>query len=177
MIRLEPGADPTAVAVEIMQTVPGVTPIQSPELFQSFRRQMSGLLRGVTAIMSVTWALTVLLVGLVFSMAANERRREIGVLRALGASRRYVFQTLLAEAALLAAVGAGAGIALGGVATYLFHSLIVSTLEMPFLLPSAGELITLVLGGLVIALASVALAALLPALRVSRQDAAVAMRE
>jgi putative ABC transport system permease protein len=47
-----------------------------------------------------------------------ERRREIAILRALGAGRGRVFRTVLLEAALLCAAGAVAGLALahGGAA-------------------------------------------------------------
>ena len=93
--------------------VPGVTPIESPNLFQAYRKQMTGLLASRAGrSWAITLALSVLLIGLVFSMAANERRRELGVLRALGATRGFVFRSLLAEAGLLALAGGLAGIAL-----------------------------------------------------------------
>lgn len=47
------------------------------------------------------------------ALAATERRREIGLLRAAGASMRQVFTMFLAEAAILAAGGTLLGIALG----------------------------------------------------------------
>ena len=66
---------------------------------------MTGLLQTILIIMGITWALSVLLIGLVFSMAANERRKELGVLRALGATRLHIFKSLLAESSLLALIG------------------------------------------------------------------------
>ena len=177
LVSLAPGSDPRAMAFRIKQEVPAVTPIASPDLFQSFRHQMTGVLRSVLVILGITWALSVLLIGLVFSLAANERRREIGVLRALGAPRSFVFQALLTEAAGLAICGGIAGIALAALATYLFRNLLVISLGVPFLLPSFPSLLALIGGGLAIAVASVTLAALLPAYRISRQDPAMAMRE
>jgi len=50
-------------------------------------------------------------------------------------------------------------------------------LGVPFLFPSLPALLGMIAAGLVVALAGVALAALFPALRISRQDAAIAMRE
>mgnify|MGYP003350589757 CR=1 FL=1 len=43
-------------------------------------------------LLPVLAVVTAMLIGLVFSMAANERRREIAVLRALGATRFFVFR-------------------------------------------------------------------------------------
>ena len=68
---------------------------------------------GMLVILSITLVLSLVLISLIFSMAANERRREIGVLRALGATRGFVFlQSILAEAAILAVGGGAVGIAL-----------------------------------------------------------------
>jgi hypothetical protein len=49
-----------------------VTPIQSPDLFQAFRKQMTGLQQGMLVILSVILAMSLLLIGLIFSMATNE---------------------------------------------------------------------------------------------------------
>jgi putative ABC transport system permease protein len=177
LIKVEPGTDPHQVAIYILQNVPGVTPIVNADLFQSYRKQMNGLLKSILAILGVTWGLSVVLIGLVFSMAANERRKELGVLRALGATRRYVFQSLLAEASLLAFFGGAAGVALAGMAIFLFRNLIMASLDIPFLLPSPVSLLVQIGVGLLLALFSVNLAALFPAIKISRQDPAIAMRE
>jgi putative ABC transport system permease protein len=177
LIKVKPGSDPHEVAIQIMQNVPGVTPIESSNLFQSYRKQMTGLLRSILVILGVTWGLSVVLIGLVFSMAANERRKELGVLRALGATRRFVFQSLLAEASLLALFGGATGLAVAGLAIFLFRKLIMVSLDIPFLLPSPGSLLVQIGAGLLLALFSVNLAALFPAVKISRQDPAIAMRE
>ena len=120
--------------------------------------------------LSITLVLSLVLIGLIFSMAANERRREMGVLRALGATRGFVFQSILAEAVILAVDGGAVGIALACLATFLFRDLLVRSLGIPFLFPSLPSLVTLIGGGLVLALSGVTLAALIPAFRISRQD-------
>ena len=99
------------------------------------------------------------------------------MLRALGATRGAVLTSLLAEALLLAAAGALIGIALAAFGISLFRQLIISSAGFPFLFPSASTLVGLVAGGLLLALLGVALAAFVPALRISRQDPALAMRE
>ena len=177
LVNVRPGGSPYGVALKIREATPCVTPITTPELFLSFREQMTGLLRGFLAVLGITWALAIVLIGLVFSMATNERRREIGVLRALGSTRSFIFRSVLAEAVLLALGGGLVGVALGALAVYLFQHLLVTSLGIPFLLPSLPGLLVLVAGGLGIALLSVTVAALLPAYRISRQEPAVGMRE
>jgi putative ABC transport system permease protein len=177
MVKLEPGADPADVALQTMHRVPGVTPIESPNLFQAYRKQMSGLQTGILIAMGTTLALSVVLIGLIFSMAANERRRELGVLRAMGATRRFVFQSLLTEAGLLALAGGVAGILLTVLVVYLFRQLIMVSLGIPFLLPSPVALLPQIVGGLLLAVVAATLAAMLPAYRISHLDPAIAMRE
>ena len=136
----------------ILQQVPGVTAIQSPDLFQAFRKQMTGLQQGMLFILSIILVMSLLLIGLIFLMATNERRREIGVLRALGATRAAVFRSLLAEAAILALGGGLTGIVLAALAIYLFRNLIVTSVGFPFLFPSLLDLLPLALGGLAVVL-------------------------
>jgi putative ABC transport system permease protein len=177
LVNVVPDADPRLVARRIKQELTGVSAIPGPDLFQSFRRQMTGVLRGVVVLLGMIWALSVGLVALVFSMAANERRREIGVLRALGSPRGFVLRSLLAEAAILGLGGGAIGLAVSVLAIYLFHNLLVVSLGIPFLLPSLPGLLLVVGGGLGAALVTVTLAALIPAYRISRQEPALAMRE
>jgi putative ABC transport system permease protein len=177
LLKVRPGTDLHDVSMEVVRTVPGVVPIKSGDLFQSSRKQLESLLKSLVAMMALIWPLAIVLIGMVYLMAANERRRELGMLRALGATRRFICTSLLTEAALLAFCGATVGALLSVMAIYLFRRLIVATLGVPFLLPSPGPLLLQLVLGLLLAMASVFIAALLPALKVSGQDPAIAMRE
>jgi len=177
MVKVQLGADRHRVALQTLLDVPAVFPIESPNLFGAFRQQMTGLLWGFVLVMAVIWGLSAILIGLVFSMAANERRREIAVLRALGATRQFVFGSILSEAGLLA-LGAGMlGITLASFFVYLFQGELTRSLGMPFLFPDVLSFILLFGGGVAFAILTVTLAAFLPALRISRAEPAVAMRE
>lgn len=177
LVKVAPGADVYQVAQQIAAAIPGVTPMEASNLFKEQRLQLLGLLRSVAVLLGITWLLAMALIALVFSMAVNERRREIGVMRALGATRLTVLQSLLWEAVLLALVGGMAGIAIASLATFLFRDLIVGLMGVPFLLPSLPGLLALGLVGLALVLTSVIVAALFPTLRISLQDPAVSMRE
>jgi putative ABC transport system permease protein len=177
LVKTAPGANNEEIAVQIYRTIPGVYPIQAGNLFKASQTQLTSLLNTVVIIMALIWPLAIVLIGMVYLMAANERRRELGVLRALGATRRYIAQSLLAEAGLLALCGASVGLFLAVLAIYLFRRLIMTSLGVPFLLPSPVSLALQIGIGLLLAMLSVVLAALIPALVISRQDPAVAMRE
>ena len=177
LVKVSDGVEPHKIALDILQNTSGMVPIESPDLFGMFRDQINGLLWGFFAITLVVWAVTIVLIGIVFSMAANERRREMAVLRAIGATKNYILLSLLAEASLLALSGAAAGIGVSAACLYLLKDMIAGSLKMPFLFPSISSLASLFGAGVVLALITVALSALIPALRLSRQELAVAMRE
>lgn len=60
-------------------------------------------------------------------LSVIERRRELGVLRAMGASRRFVSRMVLAEAAGVAVVGSVLGVILGTGLHYLADKILTST--------------------------------------------------
>lgn len=177
LLRVAPTASPDYVATLIAKQIPGVTPLVGLSLFSSYRDQMTVVRQVMMMILGGTSVLSLVLLSLVFSMAAHERRRQIGVLRALGATRVYVFQSLVSEAASLACAGGAIGVTLAAAVVLLYGNFIVNSLRLPFLLPSPVTMVAYGLGGLAVALLCVVLAALLPALRISREDPALAMRE
>jgi len=177
MVTVKPGADIRKVTQTILLQITGVAPIESPSLFGEFRKQMLGLLWGFLAVSSLAWVISAVLIGLVFSMAANERRQEMAVLRAVGATRRFVFLSLSTEAILLA-VGAGLlGITISALGIYTFKDAIARSLGMPFLFPSLSSFISLFSIGLALSIGVVFVATFIPAYRISQLEPAVAMRE
>ncbi|MGQ9554916.1 MAG: ABC transporter permease [Anaerolineae bacterium] len=177
LVKVALDADTRTVAASIRAALPGVDAIESANLFSSQRQGIISLLRTVAVLLAAIWLLALVLVGLVFSLSVNERRRETGVLRALGSSRAFLLRSLLVEAALLALSGGTFGIALFTFTVFLFHNLLVRSLGLPFLIPSGRAFLSLAPGGLLICLISVVLAALPPAWRASCLEPATAMRE
>ena len=177
MVRLEQGADSRRAAIQIMEQVHGITPILGRGLYQTLRSQMAAQLTGILAVLASTWGAALLAVALVYSMAANERRREIAVLRALGATRGFVFRMLLSEATVLALGGGLAGVTVALAGLYFGRDFVAGQLGLPLVWPAWPWLAALVAVGLGLALANVALAVLIPAFRISREDTTVTMRE
>jgi putative ABC transport system permease protein len=177
MVKVGPAVDPHRVALQVSKAGIDMVPIESPNLFGLFRSQMTGLLWGFFSITVVVWGVAMYLIGIVFSMAANERRREMAVLRAVGATKRFIFGSLLLEAGMLALGGALIGIAFAAFGLYIFRDALAASLKMPFLFPSVSAFIGLFSGGVAMAIITTSLSAMLPALKITRQELAIAMRE
>jgi putative ABC transport system permease protein len=177
MVKVRLNADPHDVAVRLLEQAPGLLPIESTGFFQSQREQMVGLMRSVLGLTLLIWLLAVVFMGLVYSLAANERRREVATLRALGATSQIVRRVLLGEGLTLALAGGVTGllVILATVATLGPRLSAATGIELA--LPGAGALVGLSAGGLVLAALSVMLAAWGPTARLAQQEPALAMKE
>jgi putative ABC transport system permease protein len=100
-------------------------------------------------------------VGNVMLISVLERRSEIGLRRALGATKGHIRVQFLAEAMLLGLVGGAVGVGLGAAATAGYAHLKHWAIVIPTLAWA---------GGLAAALAIGAIAGLLPALRAARMS-------
>jgi len=100
-----------------------------------------GALGGVSLIVGAVGILTIM------TIAVTERTAEVGLLRALGAGRRQVQLLFLGEAAVLAALGGLAGLALGATLAQLLHVAVPALpVETPWGFALAAELIAVAIG-------------------------------
>jgi len=168
LIRAAPGASTSAVRGAIdqaMQPFPNVDVQDQTEFRQQQERQIDTLLGLITALLLL--AIIIALVGIVNTLALSifERTREIGLLRAVGMSRRQVRGMIRWEAVVIAVFGAVMGIALG----IFFGWALVQALKdqgiTVFAIPVGQLLVYLVLAGL-----AGILAAVWPARRAAKLD-------
>jgi putative ABC transport system permease protein len=103
----------------------------------------------------------------VMVISVLERRTEIGLRRALGATRRHIGEQFLAEALLLAVLGGLVGTVIGAAATVIYAASQHSQVQIPAVA---------LYGGLGAALAIGAVAGLYPAMRAARLSPTEALR-
>src|SRR6266566_6333573 len=113
-LRLRPGADAERLAGRLRAEMPAGILVERPDA----DLERSGALSRAYRVNLNVLALVALFTGglLVFSaqaLAVVRRRSQLALLRALGVTRRALVAMLLAEAAVVGAAGALAGIALG----------------------------------------------------------------
>ena len=165
---LSPGSDPAAVkkaAATVLSSYPTVTVQDQTEFKASIRNQINQLLALVTGLLALS--LLVAVIGIVNTLALSvvERTREIGLLRAVGLTRRQTRRMVRFEAVLISAFGGILGVVLGvviGVA--LQQSLVdsgITVLSIP---------VRLLVTFLVVAAVVGVLAALWPAWRAGKLD-------
>ena len=177
LVQIQEGFTPDRVAIRIEHAIDGVKAIASDEVTSTVRRQLGGLLKGILIISGVLWILSLLMIGFAFYMIVNERQRELGLLRAMGATKGHVFSLIVTEAVILSLAGGLVGIATGGTLLLSLKDLIVRSLHLPYLLPSAVVLSELIAGALIFAVLTGLLASLLPAVFASKMEPYDAIRK
>ncbi len=167
-VRVAPGTDPAQVRTSLdaaLAPFPAVKVTDQASLKDQINGQFDRVFGFVYALLAL--AVVVAFLGIINTLAlsVHERRREVGLLRAVGTSRAQVRRMVVLESVMIAVFGAALGIALGATYGTLLQKVLapqgITTLAIPvgqigwFLALSAA-------GGL--------LAALWPAFTASRLD-------
>ncbi len=97
-------------------------------------------------------------------LSVLDRRREIGVLRAIGSTRRFTRNAILAEAAGIGIVGGVLGLILGGAIQYLISVAMTNVLSIDVAWEASPMMIFIALFAIMICL----LGAVTPAVRGAR---------
>lgn len=177
LVQVQDSFTPERVAIRIEHDIDGVKAIASDEVINTVRRQLSGILKGIFAVSAVLWILALLMMGFAFYMIVNERQRELGLLRAMGAQKGHIFSLIVTEAVIVSIAGGVIGIATGSLLLYVFKNLIVHSLKLPYLLPSLTVLAELISGAVIFSVITGLLSALLPAVFASRMEPYEAIRK
>lgn len=165
------------VAIRIAHDVDGVRAIASDEVVNTVRRQLSGLMKGILVISGILWILALLMIGFAFYMIVNERQREIGLLRAMGAKKRNVFSLIVFEAVIVSFLGGILGLGIGYGFLYGIRDIMVETMKLPYLLPSQPVLQELIAGALIFSILTGLISSLIPAILASKMEPYDAIRK
>jgi len=161
LVKCKNPADQVAVARRIDQQYPGNKVQFTRDVFTSVENSIPSLkifLRVLVALAAVVSALVVMLA---MHTTITERTREIGILKAMGASRRYIISEIEREALLISAMGLVLGFVLAAGAGFFIHKTTGLIFEFGWLWALVAGAIGL-LGG--------ALGAFYPAVRAANLD-------
>jgi putative ABC transport system permease protein len=166
MVGVRPGADRKAVQADVKRVLDRQFPEAEVLTAKEFKDKISGNVDQLLSLIYALLALSVIvsLFGIVNTLvlSISERTRELGLLRAVGTTRRQVKRIVRYEAVITSLIGGVLGIVVGAVLAVLFTQPLDNfTLKIPIV----PLLFLFVLAGI----AGVG-AAVLPARRASRLD-------
>jgi putative ABC transport system permease protein len=172
---LKSGADPAATSTALATSLaayPNVVARDATQQKEAMRAQVRQLLALVYAMLAL--AVIIALLGIVNTLALSivERTREIGLLRAVGATRRQIRRMITWESLVIALYGSVLGAALGLLVGQAFVRAMrdegITEVAVPW-----GTLIAVLL----LACAMGLLAAIVPARRAARLDVLASIAE
>ena len=168
LVKAAPGvspADSRAVIDRVMTDFPNVTVRDQAEFREEQARQIDQIINLFYSLLGL--AILIALFGIVNTLGLSifERIRELGLLRAVGATRRQLRSMIRWEAVIIAVLGAVLGLAVGVFFGWTIVRALASQGITEFTLP-AGQLVSFVLAA---AIAGV-LAAVLPGRRAAKID-------
>jgi len=175
-INLAPGAD-AAIADQwlnqIIADYPQFRLVVGREYAAEFLSQYDALFVGIYVLLGVLSFPSLIAILNTLAIGVIERTREIGMLRAIGATRGQVRKTIVAEALLLASLGTALGILAGLYLSYVFvQGLSASGIfKMEYSFPFAGVLAATA-AGLIFGV----IAALFPARQAANMEIVKALR-
>jgi ABC-type lipoprotein export system ATPase subunit len=169
LLSLQKGFDTDTIAKTIEREFPMVEAVSRGKI----RAQMKSISEATRRIFAfavlLASALALMVVGSVYSAVVSERRREIGMIRALGATKRHVLRLILLEAFFTGTVGSLAGLTVGAGFSVLMKTSIDTVTKFPVsfsLLQATTIGIVAMAAGTAICL----LGALYPVIRINRLD-------
>lgn len=170
LLQLSPGAKIEEVKFALAR-LPDIKVVEGNNVLTASRQALGMLLVGIAAFIALELVALLILVSLLFSAIVQERYREVGLLRAMGANPNQVMTIILAEAAIITGLGGLAGLGFGSAVLLAFARSLgfyFSLLGVPFSWPP----FTVLQAGAVLAIAFSAIlglaGAFLPAWRVRR---------
>lgn len=150
----------------------GVQAIPPSEVFDTLVGLLASVRQTMILIAGIAIAVGVFTAMNTMIMSVQERRRDIGLLRAVGATRRKVFQLFLSESLVVSAIGGFVGLGAGYAATLLLPRASGLGLDAP---PVYSPVFVAIC--LLVAVAVGVIAALYPALLAARVEPIRALRE
>lgn len=169
LVKVKPGASPASVADRIGQRVGGVTVQTRQQFATEERKAVQDMSADIITIMNTAGFLTGLaVVVLTIYIATVARRREYGVLKAIGTRNGHLYQIVVVQALLIVGMGLVAGLGL----TLLLAALIPRFNELLVLSLSTASLVQVTAISVLLA----GVAALLPARQIAGLEPAAVVR-
>jgi len=181
-VRLAPAASPRQVRADLEQALGPAYAVSIPsQPGQSARLWQRLVLGALVCVDGLVLAGSASLVYAVFASAARARRRQIGLLRVVGAERWRVLALLVAEAALLGLAGSGLGLVAGALFAWGGAGLVLGNTSAPASVPSSVPALpplppTTLLGAAALGMLASLAGALGPALGAARQPPLESLR-
>ncbi len=177
LIKIEDGYDADTVAHNIRAQIDGLQIIKTKSMVTGIADNLGSLVTFIYIFAVMFFLAALVTLATVFSVTANERKKEFAVLRTLGLSGKRLSSLVLSESLIISGGGGVIGIAISAVLVFSFNVYIGDKLNLPYLQPSAAAIIAVTLITLLISALIGPLASAYSAIKLNRREVYLTMRE
>ncbi|SFB85158.1 ABC transporter permease [Butyrivibrio sp. YAB3001] len=177
LVRADENYDRKKLIRAIRKELGGVKIIESQNMITGTAANMKSIASFMLIFASLFLITSVVTLFLVFSLMANERKKEFAILRTLGATRKKLAGIILSESVVISAAGGVIGAVIAMLIIFPFNVYIGDRLGMPYLLPSFWKILWILFIDLLVSTLIGPLSAALSAVKISKAETYLTMRE
>lgn len=176
LIDVAEDADVETVLNDINLHVRKVKAVRTGNMIDGISRSLAGISSIAGVLLVIIRILTLIILTVAFLLMANERKKEFAVLRVIGASRSDLSKIIFLEGGIVSLAGSLIGIIMGVIVVLPFSGVIESALQLPFLLPDAGQLAMTAAGAVVLTILCGAVSCAAAAYKIAGADTGMILR-
>ena len=150
--------------------------VRTTNLISGVAEGLSGVSKVATIVVIFVWVIALMIMAVSFIMMTTMRKKEFAVLRAVGASRKRLFDIVMEEGLMISLAGSIAGVIIGMIIIIPFSGFIEQSLGLPYLIPSAGVIILISLISVLLSVLAGTLSAGISAKKISAIETGTILR-
>jgi len=176
LAKVKKGLDPYKVAGDIEDSIVEVDAVARKDIGKNIINTLRDINQIFFITVIVAAILSVFLTWTVFSAVANERAREIGIMRAIGAKESHVVTLFFLEVIVISSIGSIFGIA-GGTTLYVLLAKSFTIMKNISTALSGLERVSIAFTGLSVGIGICIAGALMPIRRLKKMEPLLAIKE
>jgi putative ABC transport system permease protein len=114
-VKVKPGVDPSKVAARIEDSIIEVDTMARKDIGKNIIATLKDMSRIFTMTIALAAVMSFFLVWAIFTAIANERAKEVGIMRAIGAKESHIMILFVIEVLVIGVIGSTLGIIAGSV--------------------------------------------------------------
>lgn len=177
LVKIKDGYDVDTVVHNIRTSLDSIQIVKTKSMTTDIAEKLDGFLFIIYFMVAMLFIMAIITLAVVFTVTANERKREFGIIRASGASKGFTASIVLNEALIISTIGAVSGTALSAVIVFSFSTYIGDTLSLPYLQPSLPAVLLILAVSLFVSVITAPIASFYSAIKISNAQTFLIMRE
>ncbi|HOQ37581.1 MAG TPA: FtsX-like permease family protein [Acetivibrio sp.] len=177
LIKVREGYNIDQVITNIRRTTDGIQIVRTQNLITYVSKSLGNIITFFHVFALVFLGIALVILTVVFSASANERKKEFAVMRILGATREKLAAVLIWESLYISVLGGVIGTILAAIFVFPFNVFIGDSIGLPYIQPSLLWIIAILTGTLLVAFSLGPIASAYSAVKVSRSQTYLTLRE